>query len=68
MKEDEVIKIIKEKLSDKSLHSKTIEKFYRDFPEINTFVLKEIEKKTGIYHERLLCYYESKEFNFSKMS
>ena len=66
MKEDEVIKIIKEKLSDKSLHSKTIEKFYRDFPEINTFVLKEIEKKPEYITKGYYAIMKVKNLTFQK--
>lgn len=44
MTEETVIQIIRENLHQNQLHSKTIEKFYKDNPEVNDFVMKKLQE------------------------
>ena len=44
MTEEIVIQIIRENLHPNQLHSKTIEKFYKDYPEVNDFVIKKLQE------------------------
>lgn len=44
MTEEIVIQIIRENLHPNQLHSKTIEKFYKDYPEVNDFVMKKLQE------------------------
>lgn len=44
MTEELVTQIIRENLHPNQLHSKTIEKFYKDYPEVNDFVMKQLQE------------------------